>query len=691
MGQDGSALNRSWVLPYWLERQLDPTSQAHVVGDDRSNLTGRNWTLLGAVGADHVGGVDPRGLVVTRPNSWSIDWWIRSERRWHFPSREANIRQRCIDDAPVIETSMRVPGGDIEHAAYAVGGASSAVVIEIANRTPVPVAVTVAVRPYGFTSLANIKRIELDRDVVVVDGQPALIFPRRPGQIVASNLAAGDSASALVDEVETLTLDETLECPARLAQAAFSFPLVHSGVLRLILPFPVEGRRRAPIARVRAIRGPVSATEISATRVARGWSSHVENRARFVLPDGPIASTFNRAKRSLLLFQRGDHVVAEPLSDPRIKWGDAAPILGAMDRMGWHQEVGQVVASIPRHQLASGQIGGKRGDIDGTSAALAIIGDHLRLSAAHDVASSVAPTVALAAGFIARSRRDRGSGRDLGIRYAESAWALRGLIDAAETLTLAEEASASREVAAVVAEFKADLLASVDGMADRLGESALPAVPLHQLAERAIDALVAVWPAAVLRPDNSSMRQAADVVRERFLSDSAYRGTEEDSVLRTDLTARLAMVELMDGDPSALERVAWLVRLASPTGSWPRVIHPELGTGAAGEGHDGVVTAHFVTLIRSLLVHESTAQTPELALLSAMPEEWLGQAIEVHDAPTAHGRLSYAARWHGKRPALLWDLEPSPNGESLVSLTAPGLDPSWVSSEPRGEALLESR
>ncbi len=53
--------------------------------------------------------------------------------------------------------------------------------------------------------------------------------------------------------------------------------------------------------------------------------------------------------------------------------------------------------------------------------------------------------------------------------------------------------------------------------------------------------------------------------------------------------------------------------------------------------------------------------------------------------PTAAGRLSFAVRWHGERPALLWELEPR---SGPVALSAPGLDPSWTSSQSSGEALL---
>ena len=70
-----------------------------------------------------------------------------------------------------------------------------------------------------------------------------------------------------------------------------------------------------------------------------------------------------------------------------------------------------------------------------------------------------------------------------------------------------------------------------------------------------------------------------------------------------------------------------------------------------------------------------------------VPDSWLGRGIEVHEAPTAHGRLSFAVRWHGNRPALLWELTPH-EGVGPVRLTAPGLDPSWSAAEPNGEALL---
>ena len=103
-----------------------------------------------------------------------------------------------------------------------------------------------------------------------------------------------------------------------------------------------------------------------------------------------------------------------------------------------------------------------------------------------------------------------------------------------------------------------------------------------------------------------------------------------------------------------------------------------------GDGHHGWAAADFLSLVRNLLVREVSGG---LALVSLLPEEWRGQSLSVHDAPTHQGRLSFVVRWHGERPAVLWELEPHP-GIERVHLTAPGLDPSWSTEELRGEALL---
>jgi hypothetical protein len=69
-------------------------------------------------------------------------------------------------------------------------------------------------------------------------------------------------------------------------------------------------------------------------------------------------------------------------------------------------------------------------------------------------------------------------------------------------------------------------------------------------------------------------------------------------------------------------------------------------------------------------------------VLADFPPAWAGQGVEVYKGQAAELTVAYALRWHGERPALLWELS------RPVRLTCRGLDPHWWASSATGEALL---
>jgi hypothetical protein len=89
--------------------------------------------------------------------------------------------------------------------------------------------------------------------------------------------------------------------------------------------------------------------------------------------------------------------------------------------------------------------------------------------------------------------------------------------------------------------------------------------------------------------------------------------------------------------------------------------------------------AVFLLAIRQLLVRDHRRTVD---LLPGFRPEWLGQNLAVHDLPLRTGPLSYALRWHGSRPALLWD------APADVQLRVSVLDPNWQADGGAGETLL---
>jgi hypothetical protein len=66
-----------------------------------------------------------------------------------------------------------------------------------------------------------------------------------------------------------------------------------------------------------------------------------------------------------------------------------------------------------------------------------------------------------------------------------------------------------------------------------------------------------------------------------------------------------------------------------------------------------------------------------------IPRRWLGSNFEVHGVPTGpRSTVGFAVRWHGERPAVLWEQR----GPTQL-LTAPAVDADWSSNAASGEAL----
>ena len=105
---------------------------------------------------------------------------------------------------------------------------------------------------------------------------------------------------------------------------------------------------------------------------------------------------------------------------------------------------------------------------------------------------------------------------------------------------------------------------------------------------------------------------------------------------------------------------------------------------SVGFGRDGLAG---VEALLGCLVAEAA---DHLVIAPSVPDEWIGAPVDAHGLLTRHGVLSFSVRWHGPRPAVLWDLQPRRDEDPGVTLRC-GLDESWASTALAGEALLGTR
>lgn len=669
------ALRPDWLWPHWIERQGDPTSPSFMPpgpGLTLANVTDRNWTAVGHLSAPGAATVDQRGLVSPGTAEWSLDWWVGAEDRWHIPGREVAVRQTLLDATPVVETAMRIPGGDAVHRVSVVtagaGDQSPVAVIEVENRSATPVAVAFAVRPYNPSGLGTVHRIALDGTAVLVDGAPAVYLPRPPAGSVGGTFAGGDSFAAVIagqaaappDGVAGFTV---VDCRDGFASAAFVYPVPHHTSVRLVVPLPPGVADAPDPAR---LPGPAD--------VARGWSAQLRRGLRMTLPDARLQAAVD-ANRAYLLMRATADV---PTVD-----GARAGVVRALDAFGFHAESAEALAGAVTPWSA------------GTLVALA---DHHRLIGTagpdRDTATlnrrAVDGVVAAIQALLRPPRRGFRRPEPADRDYRTEAEVVRGLLDGAWLLRLGDDEATAAKAERAAADRTAALDTALTADAARLGRPIISAAPGRDIDSGMIHALaacVALWGLEV--PDDAAVAATLDVIRDRFCAGEAFCSAWPPVGLSPALTLALAAVELDAGDPRAWRRLRWVLEAATPAYTWPGAVHPRLGTGTAGPGHDPQVVTAFLLFVRRVLVREVRADEEgmdtagALALLTVFPPEWAGQNLEVTEAPTHFGRLSYAVRWHGDRPALLWELD-----RPGVLLTAPGLDRTWSTMEQSGEALL---
>jgi hypothetical protein len=227
-----------------------------------------------------------------------LEWWIGADDRWHLPAREATARQALLGNAPVVETRVRIPGGDAVHRAYGARDAqgNEHVVVDIENASRAPLALALVFRD----------AIEVEDNVVRDRRGLVAVLPRKPAR-----LASGDDLERIVTSGEAGT------SLGPKGPAALILPLAHTVSMRVVLP----------------LDGQVPAALPSAEQVAAGWARFTERGTQLSLPDSGLMDDVQAARAQLLL---------ETGRGRRVPIG----ALAALDAEGFHDEAARILREL---------------------------------------------------------------------------------------------------------------------------------------------------------------------------------------------------------------------------------------------------------------------------------------------------------------------------------------------------------
>lgn len=128
-------------------------------------------TTTGVVGQSWRGEITPWGDVVPADGSTPVRWFVAADDRWHRPADERTLRQHRPSGAPVTETRLRVPGGDVVQRVWSVADHGGLTILSFENASSMPVAVALTRRDLATSrppAAVPVEGIDLPDETIVL-------------------------------------------------------------------------------------------------------------------------------------------------------------------------------------------------------------------------------------------------------------------------------------------------------------------------------------------------------------------------------------------------------------------------------------------------------------------------------------------------------------------------------------------
>ena len=411
-------MNRDWIYPMWVHKQLDPKSRSYIPRAQNPlfiNITHRNWTLLGTIHGSHEAIVDPRGLMTPLPREWSVDTWLVTDHAILFPSLAEHAVQEFDTDAPRLRTIINEEEltMSVEHFAGSTSKQLdiifSRAVVRNNAKSPRSLHLCVAIRPFNPEGVAPVSSVEFKTPKIAhVNKSVGVVFARNPDWLGCSSYETGDIARKLQDEHEALfanpgKLHAVCERGLAHAVAAFQMDLAageeKSVQFSVALGSDTELRRR-PIKQSWRV-----SYEKRSHDQAQRWAKEIAAGGQFQFADERLQKIFDACRITLLALHDGPFISPGPALYHHFWYRDAAVMLRALDLLGYHKRVRQVIDAFPDRLTVEGFFRGPDGEWDSNGAVLWTILRHWKLTRPALWLKDWAPNIDRAAKWILAMRK----------------------------------------------------------------------------------------------------------------------------------------------------------------------------------------------------------------------------------------------------------------------------------------------
>jgi hypothetical protein len=671
--------NRIW--PYWLNKQQDPncssySSQGLPLGI--INSTNRAWTVLSHPEHHLKSCVDSRGLITAAPNSWSLDTWLMFGGKLYSPSELNETNQEIIDNSSIINTEYTIKPFTISSEVFLkpqnnICLTYNKITIQNNSNEISKLSLFFAIRPYNQEGLSPIKEIVyLTSEAFIIDGNLGLVLDKKPDNIVCLEFKDGDIsenynnwemilktkckdnlASAFAEYRFTLKANESKSITIKI------LPTTPSNLLNIFQKTLSKANRNILNSKIKQIK----ALEYSKqkTKLLAYWKQKLNSLVNISIPDKEIETCLTHNFIHLLSFfsNTKKDLFSGSFFYKSFSISQIVFLIYTLNRIGEFKLAKDCLSFLLEKRKAI-KLYPLKNEPDILGQIIFITGDYFLftkdlefINKHYKFLKSLITSI-----FHRQVRNSADNHKYIGLKtksYScdnlgisdyylwDNFWSLAGLksgkqiAKALNKQTLLEELSKNEQV----------LFENIEGFlsytsAKTKKPSFLPISSNKLLDPRIINNLVSVYPIGILNPQSTIVSNTVSIIEKRYLEKDIFFNNLEYNGFNITQNFLLAQTYLGRQNTKLFTILKWLLENNSPTNCWPESIHPKSGSGSAGDGHHILASAHYILLIRSMLVKE---EGNSLHITPIFPEEWLknkNNTISIKNLPSHFGKLTFS-------------------------------------------------
>lgn len=640
-----------WKRPFWAVKQYDSFDSSFIPRSHIGvsvNVTHRNWTAIGNMECDVEPIVDPCGSVVPFIDGWSIECWIKYKGEIIIPAYCKNIKQKLLDDFPVVETEVIEKDFCVKMIHYTL---FEELVCEYEIKHLIPqvdlklepdLELIIAVRPFNFEGVSPIESLfyNENQNSLIINKTHIIYFDKTPENVILSNLEKGDCAN-LLSKSSNHDKSNISKCEFGFANALAIFKINNI----------IDENKKISL-HINLNNKQVAQTSTSSIESVKNyWNNILIKASSFNLPDEKLCSLVKSSLISCLQFIDKETVTPGPAIYHQFWFRDAAFQLNILDKLGFTDVAKNIINTFFSYQNNDGYFQSQKGEWDSNGQVLWLILQHALLSNDQSILKENFSALYKAVKWIDKNRLKEKkyssekyfgllptglSAEHLGLAdhyYWDNFWAIAGIKSFILICELLGETNPRHFAKNLLDDYEKALVESIAESINSNQYSILPSAPSKTLDSGMIGSLIAVYPLQILDWQSKIFVDSLDYVYRNYFKKNLFFQDIIHSGGNPYITLQIAHSFLLLGNRNLFNKIFNdVIEYSSPTLNFPEAIHPLTGGGVIGDGHHGWAAAEVLSSTRDAFVYERnfySLEKIELVLLSGIVKEFFESKNEL--------------------------------------------------------------